>query len=83
MSKMNEFEARMKIGEAIMDVLADLTVDGDDTYTEEQILEVEDAMTGVADLILQVLQLQVRDVEEDGTIVCGIALQELAEETTA
>lgn len=82
MSELNPFEARMKIGDAIMDVLADLTVDGEE-YTEEDLLEVEEAMGGVADLILQVLNLQVVSVEGDGRIVCEVLLEEVAEGTTA
>ena len=72
----------MKIGDAIMDVLADLTVDGEE-YTEEDLLDVEEAMGGVADLILQVLNLQVVGVEPDGRIVCEILLEEVVDETTA
>lgn len=81
MAQLNPFEARMKIGDAIMDVLADLTVDGEE-YTEEDLLDVEEAMSGVADLILQVLDLQVVRVEDDGRIVCELSLEEVVDETT-
>ena len=66
MPSINEHEARIIIGNMIMDILADLAVDGEDV-TEEELLQIEESMGDVADVILEVLSLKILTV--DGTTV--------------
>jgi len=66
MANINEHEARIIIGDMIMDILADLAVDGEEV-TEEELLQIEESMGDVADVILEVLSLKI--VAVDGTTV--------------
>ena len=66
MPSINEHEARIIIGNMIMDILADLAVDGEDV-TEEEVLQIEESMGDVADVILEVLSL--KSLTVDGTTV--------------
>lgn len=67
-------EAKIKIYETIVDVL--VSIGADDDMSDDEVEELAEEMSELADILLETLGLEVNSVEPDGSIKATLRLYE-------
>jgi hypothetical protein len=74
---MNISEARLKIHRQILDVLVSLALD--DTTSDQEIAELEEDMSEVAELIMENIGLVVNSVDDDSIVMATLNVATIEE----
>jgi hypothetical protein len=74
---MNISEARLKIHRQILDVLVSLALD--DTTSDQEIAELEEDMSEVAELIMENIGLVINSVDDDSIVMATLNVATIEE----